>query len=75
MLTVATGEGGGVIGLKTGEGRIEHFSARDEDDIDSGWRLLSPEQFAGKTFGPVSYNGGAELSGGRNSESTPIAAI
>ena len=43
LVTVASGESGAVIGLKAGEGRIEHFSARDEDDLESGWRLLSPE--------------------------------
>ena len=74
-LPVATGEGGGVIGLKTGEGGIEHFSARHEDDVESGWRLLSPEQLAGKTFRPVSDNCGAELSGCRNTESTPVTAV
>ena len=74
-LTIASGKGCGVVDLKAGEGRIEHFSARHEDDIESGWRLLSPEQLAGKTFGPVPDNRGAELSCGRNTESTPIAVV
>ena len=74
-LTVASGKGCGVVDLKAGEGRIEHFSARHEDDIESGWRLLFPEQLAGKTLGPVPDNRGPELSGRRNTESTPIAAV
>ena len=74
-LTVASGKGCGVVDLKAGEGRIEHFSARHEDDIESGWRLLFPDQLAGKTLGPVPDNSGPELSCRRNTESTPIAAV
>ena len=74
-LTVAAGKGGGVVDLKAGEGRIEHFSARHEDDIESGRRLLFPEQLAGETLGTVPDNSGAELSCGRNTESTPIAVV
>ena len=74
-LTVASGKCGGVVDLKAGEGRIEHFSARHEDHIESGWRLLFPEQLAGETLGPVPDNSGAELSCRRNTESTPIAAV
>jgi hypothetical protein len=74
-LPIATGEGGGVIGLKAGEGGIEHFSARHEDDIEPGRRFLSPKQLPGKTLGPVSHNGGAKLSSGRYTESTPTAAV
>ena len=74
-LTVASGKGCSVVDLKAGEGRIEHFSARHEDHIESGWRLLFPEQLAGETLGPVPDNSGAELSCRRNTKSTPIAAV
>jgi hypothetical protein len=74
-LTVATGEGDGVIGLKTGEGGIEHFPARHNDDVEPGRRFLSPKQLSGKTLGPVPHNGRAKLSSGRYAESTPIAAV
>jgi hypothetical protein len=72
---LASGEGGCVVGFKAGKGRIEHFPARHEDDIQSRRRLLSPEQLAGKTFGPIPYNGGTELACGGYSESTLAVAV
>src|SRR5688572_29812721 len=59
LVTVASGEGGVVIGLKAGERRIEHFSARHKDDIQARRRFLLTEQFSGETLGPVPHNRGA----------------
>jgi len=56
-LTLTSGKGGRVIGFKAGKGRIEHFPARHEDDVQSRGRFLFPEQLAGKTFRPVPDNG------------------
>jgi hypothetical protein len=53
---VTCGESGAVIGLKAGEGRIEHFSARYEDDIQARGRFLLSKQFAGETLGPVPHH-------------------
>ena len=74
-LTLTSGKGGRVIGFKAGKGRIEHFPARHEDDIQSRHRLLSPEQLAGKTFGAIPYNSGTELACGGYSESTMAVAV
>jgi hypothetical protein len=75
LLTFTSGEGGGVIGFKAGERRIEHFSPRHEDDIKSRWRLLFSEQLAGETLGPVPHDGGAEFPCGGNTQPTPLAAV
>jgi len=72
---LASSEGGCVVGFKAGKGRIEHFPARHEDDIQSRHRLLSPEQLAGKTFGAIPYNSGTELACGGYSESTMAVAV
>jgi hypothetical protein len=75
LVTVTSGEGVAVIGLKAGEGRIEHFSARHEDDIQARGRFLLSEQFASQTLGPVPHNRGAELPSGRNAKPAPVAAV
>ena len=75
LVTVTSGEGGVVIGLKAREGRIEHFSARHDDHIQARRRFLLSEQLAGETLGPVPHNRGAEFPGGGNAKSAPIAAV
>ena len=75
LLTVTSGECGGVIGLKAGEGRIEHFPARHKDDIQPRRRFLFSEQLAGETLGPIPHHGGAEFSSGGDPEARPLAAV
>jgi hypothetical protein len=75
LVTVAPGEGGAVIGLKAGKGRIEHFSARHEDDIQTRRRFLLTEQLTGETLGPVPHNRGAEFSSGGHAKPAPVAAV
>jgi hypothetical protein len=57
LLTVTSGKGGGVIGFKAGERRIEHFPAWHKDDIQPRRRFLFSEQLAGETLGPVPHYG------------------
>jgi hypothetical protein len=75
LVTVTSGEGGGVIGFKAGEGRIEHFSARHDDHIQARRRFLLSEQLAGETLGPVPHNRGAELPGCGNAKAALRAAV
>jgi hypothetical protein len=75
LVTVTSGEGGVVIGLKGGEGRMEHFSARHEDDIQARRRFLLSEQLAGETLGAVPHNRGSEFPSGGNSKPAPVAAV
>ena len=72
---VATGEGACVIGLKAGEGSIEHFPVRHDDDVESRRRFQFSEQLAGKALGPVPHDRGTQLSCGRYAQSTPHAPI
>jgi hypothetical protein len=63
LFTVTTGEGACVIGLKAGKGRIEHFPARHDDDVESRWRFQSSEQLTGKTLGSVPHDSRTKLPG------------
>jgi hypothetical protein len=75
LVTVTTGEGGVVIGLKAGERRIEHFTTRHKDDIQARRRFLLSEQLSGEALGPVPHNRGAELSSGGHAKPASVTAI
>jgi hypothetical protein len=75
LVTVTSGEGGVVIGLKAGEGRIEHFSARHDDDIQARRRFSLSEQLPGEPLGPVPHNRGAQFPGGGNAKPALRATI
>ena len=75
LFAVTTGESACVIGLKAGKGRIEHFPARHDDNVESRWRFQSSEQLAGETLGPVPHGRGAKLPGSRHAQSAPCASV
>src|SRR5687768_2750822 len=75
LFAVTTGEGACVIGLKAGKGRIEHFPARHDDDVESRWRFQFSEQLTGETLGPVPHDRGAKLPGSRHAQSAPCASV
>ena len=70
-----SGEGCGVVGLKAGEGRIEHFPAGYQNQIQPRRRLVFPEQLAGEALGPVPHDSGAEFSCGGDTKPAPRAAV
>jgi len=75
LFACTSGEGLCVIGLKAGEGRIEHFPARHDDDVEAGWRFQSSEQLAGQTLGSVPHDRGAQLPCGCHAQSTPRGPV
>lgn len=75
LFAVTTGEGACVIGLKAGKGRIEHFTSRHNDDVESRGRFQSSEQLAGETLGPVPHHRGSKLPGSRHAQSAPCASV
>lgn len=75
LFAVTTGEGACVIGLKAGKGRIEHFPARHDDDVESRWRFQSSEQLTGKALGPVPHDCGAKLPGSGHAQPAPCASV
>jgi hypothetical protein len=74
-LTVSSGKGVGVVGLKAGEGRIEHFPAGHYDHVESRWRLVSSEQLAGETLGSVPNDGGSKFPCSGNAKPTPHTVV
>jgi hypothetical protein len=54
---LTTFKGGSVVGFEAGEGGIEHFPARHDNDIDAGGELLPPEHLATEAPGAVAVNG------------------
>jgi len=58
---VASLKGVGVIGFKAGEGGIEHFPARHDDDVEAGLDLMTPEDLAGQPFDTISLNRSAQF--------------
>ena len=50
-------EGGVVIGFESGEGCIEHFPARHDDDVKAGSQFPPPEQFSCQAFRAITFDG------------------
>ena len=75
VFTFTSGEGVCVIGLKAGEGRIEHFPARYDDEVETGWRFVSPEQLAGQALGSVPHDRRAQLSCGCHAQPASWAPV
>ena len=68
-------EGGLVISFEVGEGRIEHFPPRYDDDVDGGSHLVTPEDLAGQSLGAVAINRRADLPRRRHAEPRSLAAV
>jgi hypothetical protein len=54
-------EGSVIVGFKAGEGGIEHFPARHDDDVVPSDDFVAPEDFTRQSLGPVSFNGVTKL--------------
>jgi hypothetical protein len=58
-----------IVTLETGKGRIKHFPARDDDDVQPGRDLMTPEDFPSEPLGPVPLDRGTELPAGGDPQS------
>jgi hypothetical protein len=68
-------KGIGIVDLEAGEGRIKHFPARYDDDIDAGRDLMTPEDLPREALGAIPFNRGTELPAGRYAESRDRPAV
>jgi hypothetical protein len=68
-------ESGVVVSFEAGEGSIEHFPARYDDDVEAGGHLMTPENLAGQPLGAVAINRRADLPGRRHAEPRRRAAV
>ena len=74
LATVAL-ENGVVIGFEAGEGGIEHFPARHDDDVETGGDFMAPEHLSGETLGAVPFDGRPEFPRGSHTEPRRGSAI
>ena len=75
MGPIPSGKRGAEIGFKAGEGRIEHLSARHDNDIESCGRFVVTEQLAREPFCAVPDDGRAKLPGRRDSQTALRGSI
>jgi hypothetical protein len=68
-------EGGTVVGFKAGEGRMEHFPAWNDDDIEACGHLLAPEYLPRQALGAVPNDCGPEFPGCSHTEPQHGAAV
>ncbi len=61
-------EKGAELGFKAGKRCIDELSARNDDDIERGARLVLSEQLANPTLGPIPQDGPAHLSRRRDAK-------
>jgi hypothetical protein len=64
-----------VVGFEDGEGGIEHFPARHDDDVEAGGNLVAPEHLSGEAFGAVAFDGRPEFPRGSHAKSRCRAAV
>ena len=64
-----------IVGFKAGEGGIEHFPARHEDDIESRSDLIPPEDLARQSLGAVAIDRRSQLARCRDTEPAAGAAV
>ena len=68
-------ENGEVIGFEAGEGGIEHFPARHDDDVEPGGGFMAPEHLSGEAFGAVPFDGRPDFPRGSDTEPRRGSAI
>ena len=50
-----------IVDLEAGEGRIKHSPARDDDDVQAGCDLMTPEDLSREPFGSIPLNRATEF--------------
>ena len=74
-LTAVALENGVIVGFEAGEGGIEHFPARHDDDVEAGGDFMAPEHLSGETFGAVPFDGRPEFPRGGHTKTWCGTAI
>lgn len=68
-------ENGVVIGFEAGEGGIEHFPARHDDDVEAGGDFMAPEHLSREAFGAVPNDSRPEFPRGGHAKTRRSSAI
>jgi len=64
-----------VVSFEVGEGSIEHFPARHDNNVEAGSHFVTPEELSGQTLGSVSVNRRADLACRRHAEPSRRGAV
>ena len=64
-----------VVSIEDGEGGMEHFPARHDDNVEAGGNLVAPEHLAREALGAVAFDSRPEFPRGGNAETRCGAAI
>jgi hypothetical protein len=57
-----------IVTLEAGKGRIKHFPARHDDDVQAGHDLMTPEDLPSESLGAISLDRGTKLPAGRDAQ-------
>lgn len=66
--SMASVKGVCIVTLEAGKGRIKHFPARHDDDVQAGLDLMTPEDLASEPFRAISLDRGTKLPAGRDAQ-------
>ena len=64
-----------IVTLEAGKGRIKHFPARDDDDVQPGRDLMTPEDLPSEPLGAIPLDRDTELPAGRNTQPGRSSAV
>jgi hypothetical protein len=57
-----------IVTLEAGKGRIKHFPARHDDDVQAGHDLMTPEDLAGESLGAIPFDRATKLPAGGDTQ-------
>jgi hypothetical protein len=64
-----------IVTLEAGKGRIKHFPARDDDDVQPGRDLMTPEDLPSEPLRAIPLNRRTKLAAGGDSQPRYRAAV
>ena len=64
-----------VVSFEVGEGSIEHFPARHDDNVEAGSHFVTPEELSGQTLGSVTSTAEPIFACRRHAEPSRRAAV
>jgi hypothetical protein len=64
-----------IVTLEAGKGRIKHFTAWHDDDVQAGCDLMTPEDLPSEPLGAIPLDRDTELPAGRNTQPGRCSAV
>jgi hypothetical protein len=72
---MASVKGVRIVTLEARKGRIQHFPARHDNDVQAGSDLMTPEDLSSEPLGAISLNRDTELPAGGNTQPRHRTAV